>query len=76
MTYEEFLKTKELQTIEAGFDVNRDDLNPNLFEFQKDIVGWALKKGKACVFSDCGSGKTIVQLEFANQIVKKQTREH
>lgn len=74
MTYEEFLKTKELQTIEAGFDVNRDDLNPNLFEFQKDIVGWALKKGKACVFSDCGSGKTIVQLEFANQIVKKTNK--
>lgn len=70
MTYEEFLKTKELQTIEAGFDVPREELNINLFEFQKDIVGWALKKGKACVFSDCGSGKTIIQLEFANQIVK------
>lgn len=70
MTYEEFLKTKELQTIEAGFDVPREELNPHLFEFQKDIVGWAIKKGKACVFSDCGSGKTIIQLEFANQIVK------
>lgn len=57
MTYEDFLKTKELQTIEAGFDVPREELNTNLFEFQKDIVGWALKKGKAAVFSDCGSGK-------------------
>lgn len=70
MTYEDFLKTKELQTIEAGFDVPREELNPNLFEFQKDIVGWALKKGKAAVFSDCGSGKTIIQLEFANQVVR------
>lgn len=70
MTYEEFLKTKELQTIEAGIDVERNELNNNLFEFQKDIVAWALKKGKAAVFSDCGSGKTIIQMEFANQIVK------
>lgn len=70
MTYEEFLKTKELQTIEAGFDVARGDLNENLFDFQKDIVEWALKKGKSAVFSDCGSGKTIIQLEFANQIAK------
>ena len=70
MTYEEFLKTKELQTIEAGIDVDRNELNKNLFEFQKDIVAWALKKGKAAVFSDCGSGKTIIQMEFANQIVR------
>lgn len=71
MEYLDFLKTKELQTIEAGFDVPREELNPHLFEFQKDIVGWALKKGKAAVYTDCGSGKTICQLEFANQIVKR-----
>lgn len=70
MTYEDFLKSKELQTIQAGFDVDKNDLNENLFDFQRDIVAWALKKGKAAVFSDCGSGKTIVQLEFANQVSK------
>lgn len=70
MNYQEFLKTKELQSIEAGFDVDKNSLNSHLFDFQRDIVAWALKKGKAAIFSDCGTGKTILQLEFANQIVK------
>ena len=71
MTYEEFLKTKDLERIEAGFDVSRRNLNRSLFPFQKDIVAWALKKGKAAIFSDCGTGKTIMQLEFANQVCKQ-----
>lgn len=70
MTYEEFLKTKELETLEAGFNVSRSKLNKSLFDFQKDIVAWALKKGKAAIFSDCGTGKTIMQLDFANQVCK------
>ena len=69
--YKKFLKKKELKTIEAGIDVDRDELNPNLFEFQKDIVKWALKKGKAAAFTDTGTGKTFMQLEFANQVIKK-----
>jgi len=70
MTYEEFLKTKELETIQAGFDIDRSELNDKLFPFQADIVAWALKKGKAAIFSDCGTGKTPMQLEYAKQIVK------
>jgi hypothetical protein len=38
MNYEEFLKTKELQTIQAGFDVPEEWLSDKLFEFQRDIV--------------------------------------
>ena len=71
MTYDEFLKTKEMQSIRAGFSVPKDELNHNLFPFQKDIVSWALQKGKSCVFTDCGSGKTIIQLEYAHQVCKK-----
>ena len=71
MTYEEFLKTKELERIEAGFDIPQSKLNKGLFPFQKDIVAWALKKGKAAIFSDCGTGKTFMQLEFAHQVCKQ-----
>ena len=53
MTYQDFLKTKELETIQAGIDIKRSELNNHLFPFQADIVAWALKKGKAAVFSDC-----------------------
>lgn len=68
MTYQEFLKKKELQTITAGFKVAPETLNPRLFDFQRDIVAWALQKGKAAIFSDCGSGKSIMQLDFAHQV--------
>jgi len=68
MNYQEFLKTKEVETIHAGFDIEKDKLNDMLFPFQKDIVKWALQKGKAAIFSDCGTGKTAMQLEFASQI--------
>ena len=41
-----------------------------LYDFQKDIVRWALKKGKACIFADCGLGKTPMQLSWAYQVHK------
>ena len=66
MTYQEFLKTKDLERIEAGFKVT--ELNKALFPFQREIVSWALQKGKAAIFSDCGTGKTIMQLEWAYRI--------
>lgn len=68
MTYEDFLKTKEIETIHAGFKVDTETLNPMLFPFQRDIVAWALQKGKASIFSDCGTGKTAMQLEYAKQV--------
>lgn len=70
MEYIDFLKTK-INTLElSGFDVNEKDLNNNLFDFQKHIVKKALKNGKYAIFADCGLGKTIMQLEWSNQVVK------
>lgn len=68
MEYYDFLKTKEYVYENTGFDVRLDDLNTNLFDFQKQIVRWALKKGRCALFLDTGLGKTICQLEFAHQI--------
>ena len=70
MNYQQFLKTKELKSIECGFDVKKENLNENLFEFQRDIVAWACKKGKAAVIIGCGCGKTIIQLSWAEQVHK------
>ena len=61
MEYVDFLKSKEIVTKASGFDIDTDELNPNEFEWQKDVTKWALKKGKACLFEDCGLGKTIQQ---------------
>lgn len=70
MDYEKFIENKAIAIQSVGFEVDRSDLNPMLFNYQKDIVRWALMKGRACIFSDCGSGKTPMQLEWADQIVK------
>lgn len=72
MEYQEFLKTKEYTYQNTGFDIELEELNPNLFDFQKQIVKWALKKGKCALFLDTGLGKTICQLEFANQICNRE----
>jgi DNA modification methylase len=39
-----------------------------LFDFQHDIVTWALRRGRACIFADCGMGKTPMQLEWAHHV--------
>lgn len=54
----------------SGFDIDKSELNPMLYDFQKDIVRWALKKGKACIFADCGLGKTFVSLSWSHQVNK------
>ena len=71
LNYDEFIKNKALVIESAGIDISTDELNPLLFDFQKDIVRWALAKGRAAIFADCGLGKTAMQLEWAEQIRKR-----
>ena len=68
MNYKNFLEKKTIVSKDTGFTVNRKDLNNNLFEYQKDIVIWALKKGKSAIFADCGLGKSLMQLEWAEKV--------
>jgi len=42
-------------------------VHPMLFDFQKAIVNWAIRRGRAAMFADCGLGKTLCQLEWARQ---------
>lgn len=70
MDYEQFLKNK-LQTVAlSGFDVKPKAINPMLFLFQRDIVRWSLRLGKAAIFAECGLGKTFMQLEWAKHVVR------
>lgn len=70
MNYDDFITSKSFEIENSGFDIEKEILNENLYDFQKDIVKWALKKGKAAIFADCGLGKTLMQLEWAHQIYK------
>ena len=42
-----------------------------LFDFQAALVEWALRKGRAAIFADCGLGKTPMQLVWADNVVRK-----
>ncbi len=68
LDYQSFLQKKTFVLESMGFDIDQSDLNPRLFQFQKDIVRWALAKGRAAVFTDCGTGKSAIQLEWAKKI--------
>lgn len=71
MEYKEFLKTKHKKIIESGFDIDENQLNPILFDFQKFTIKRALKAGKYAIFADTGLGKTLMQLEIAKHITLK-----
>lgn len=68
MNYLEFLESKKIIHQSTGLDISRDKLSPYLFDFQADLVHWALKKGRAALFTMTGTGKTIMQCEWANQV--------
>lgn len=63
--YADFLATKRLTVPSCGVDVPRDRLCPVLFHFQRDLVHWALRKGRAALFAYPGLGKTPMQLAWA-----------
>jgi superfamily II DNA or RNA helicase len=65
--YVEFIKSKHIRAGASGFDPR--DINPLLFDWQREIVAWACRKGRAALFEDCGLGKTPQQLEWARQVV-------
>ena len=72
MNYNLYLESKSQFFESFGFD---PIWMPNwLFDFQKKLVLWALKKGRCAIFADCGLGKTAMQLVWAQNIVEKTNK--
>ncbi len=69
--YKSFLSKKKIKIDPVGNEINNNDVHPILFPFQKDIVRWAVRKGRCAVFLDTGLGKTFIQLEWARLIGEK-----
>lgn len=67
--YTDFLQSKIHTGAEHGFAPlwELDDL----FDFQRALVDWSLRKGRAAIFADCGMGKTPMQLAWAENVVRK-----
>lgn len=63
--YQAFLASKRILAPPTGIEVDDADFHPSLFNFQRDLTRWALRKGRAAIFADTGLGKTRMQLEWA-----------
>jgi len=66
MQYAEFISKKRKFFHPTGPQPN--DPHSILYDFQSAIVKWAVRKGRAAIFADCGLGKTLMQIEWAKQM--------
>ena len=64
--YDAFIKAKAATSVAVGFDAK--DMGGELFDFQRAIVEWACRRGRAAIFADTGLGKTAMQVEWARQV--------
>lgn len=69
--YALFLGRKRLIVPACGKWVEPGALSPVLFPFQRDLVSWALRKGRAALLATTGMGKTLMQLEWARHAAER-----
>lgn len=68
-TYAEWLAVNKIDIHSAtGLNVQRRDLHSRLFEYQKDAVLWALRRGHGLLAERFGMGKTTQQIEILRQV--------
>lgn len=62
--YARFVAAKMAADPATGFDPP-DEMHPALFDYQRDVVRWALRRGRAAIFAGTGLGKTLMQLVWS-----------
>lgn len=67
MIYSDFLYRKSQFGCDNGFEPNW--IPDFLFDFQKSLVEWSVRKGRSAIFADCGMGKSAMQLVWAQNVV-------
>ena len=67
MDYLQFLESKRHTATDFGISPNF--ISDQMFDFQKHVAEYAIKKGRCAVFLDTGLGKTIIELTIARNYV-------
>lgn len=67
MSYEDFIARKAIVVSPAGI-ADPPEVSEQLYPFQRACVRWALQRGRAALFEECGLGKSPQQLEWARQV--------
>ena|SRR5580765_1793805 len=73
ISYSDFIATKLSRVPPTGL-ANVPALSESLFPFQRDLVRWSLRRGRAALFADTGLGKTRMQLEWAHRVAEHTGR--
>lgn len=68
MNYLDFIERKAQLGTNDGFEPLW--IPEWLFDFQEHLAEWAIGKGRAALFADCGLGKTPIQLVWAENVVR------
>lgn len=64
MTYQEFIASKTHSAQNFGIEPN--NLPDTLFDYQKHVTEYLIRKGRAACFLDTGLGKTLIELLVAD----------
>lgn len=70
--YEDFLASKAQLSTFDGFDPIW--MPPDAKDFQEFLIEWAVRMGRCALFEDCGMGKTLQQLAWAQNVVMRTNR--
>lgn len=70
--YSKFLR--ERMQFADGDGFKPDGLPSFLFEFQRMMVEWALRRARSAIFADCGLGKTPMFLSWADAIIRRENK--
>lgn len=66
--YADFLQDRLNAGANSGFDPLF--MPSDLFDFQEFLVDWAIRKGRAAIFADCGLGKTLQELVWCENVAR------
>lgn len=72
MNYTEFLERKKHSSVDFG--INTNFIPDSMFDYQKHVSQYAIKKGRCAVFLDTGLGKTIIELTIAKNYVNETNK--
>lgn len=68
MSFDKFMDRKSQVTDPCGFDPIF--LPDYLMDFQRELVTWSIKNARCGLFEDCGLGKTVQQLVWAENVTR------
>lgn len=67
-SYCEFIESKTSRGADHGIDC--EWMPACAFDYQQHLIQWSLRKGRAGLFSDTGTGKSLMQLTWAENIAR------